>query len=219
LGYDFSRLPSKKISLIDEKVELTAHSSGLDDHDAQAATIFKQHGTRSSKTMPIFGADPVAESSSRTCGTTVKKQEQNRAEEDEGINKSDEGEDDLGLSDRARINSKKKAVPSDTGSETLNTEVMPVVLTAREGTVELGWKVWGRVGGHNLRDSAIGKLYTRNPIEPRRSVIDASMLSSAMLAYSRPTTHRSYLLHLCIHNNVLPYLSRLPFPLAPELPP
>jgi hypothetical protein len=47
----------------------------------------------------------------------------------------------LGLSDRVRINNKKKAVPRDTGSETLNTEVMPVALTAREETVELGWKV------------------------------------------------------------------------------
>lgn len=74
LGYDFSRLPSKKISLINEKVELTAHSSGLDDHDAQAATVVEQHGTRSSKTVPIFEADPVAKSSSRTDGTTVKKQ-------------------------------------------------------------------------------------------------------------------------------------------------
>lgn len=39
-----------------------------------------------------------------------------------------------------RIN-KKKAIPGDMGSKTLNTDVMPVVLTATEEAVELGWKV------------------------------------------------------------------------------
>jgi hypothetical protein len=134
--YDFSSLPTKKRFLLNEKTELLGHLKDMDDHDAQAAAVVKQQGPGSRKLIPTFQVGPIVKSSSRTRRTMA-----TQAVDVEDVGETNEDEQgSFGLLEMVRIN-KKKARPGDIDSATLNSEVMPVVLTAKEEAVEFGWRV------------------------------------------------------------------------------
>ncbi|KAI4644308.1 hypothetical protein J4E93_006208 [Alternaria ventricosa] len=121
-------------SLAPPEVELVDDSEGSDD-DAQAATVTELHDPvrrRPKEDVPIVMSGP------QTRGTMAKQAEEVEEKDDE-----DEDEDEgygLGLTEMVRIY-KQKSRPGDIDSDTLRYDVLPVVLTAREEAVELGWKV------------------------------------------------------------------------------
>jgi uncharacterized protein YbjQ (UPF0145 family) len=134
--YDFSRLPAKKRFLLNEKTELIGHLKNMNDDDAEAAAVVKQQGPGSRKLMPTFQVGPIVKSSPRTRRTMA-----TQAVDVEEVGGGNEDErDSFGLMDVIQIN-KKKARPGDVDSATLNSEVMPTVLTAKEEAIELGWRV------------------------------------------------------------------------------
>jgi hypothetical protein len=134
--YDFSRLPTKKRFLLNEKTELIGHFKDMDDQDAQAAAVVKQQGPGGRKLMPTFQVGPIVKSSSRTRRTMATQ----AVDVEDFSGKNEDEQDGFGLMEMVRIN-KKKARPGDIDSATLNSEVMPVVLTAKEEAVEFGWRV------------------------------------------------------------------------------
>ena len=122
-------------SLAPPEVDLVDHSEDSDD-DVQGAAIVEpqKHVRRRPKED-----DPVIMSGPRTRGTMAKKAEE-VGENDENSDEEDEHEyHGLGLKEMVRIY-KQKSRPGDIDSEG-RYDVLPVVLTAREEAVEMGWKV------------------------------------------------------------------------------
>jgi hypothetical protein len=120
LKYDFSRLTAKERFLIDEKLEIAAHLSGQDDHDAQAAAVVARRGPGSNKLRPTYEVGPIPKSTSQTRRTMGKKEEQKLEDEETDEDMKDE-DNSLGLMEMITIN-KTKALSG-------------------EETVELGWRV------------------------------------------------------------------------------
>jgi len=123
-------------TLAPPEVELVDSSEDSDD-DVQIAAIAEpqKHVRHRPKED-----DPVMISGPRTRGTMAKKTE--GGGENDG-NSDEEDRDEaygLGLTEMVRIY-KQKSRPGDIDSETLRYDVLPVVLTAREEAVEMGWKV------------------------------------------------------------------------------
>ena len=123
-------------SLAPPEVELADYSEDSDD-DAQAAAIAEPQRLvrrRPKEDVPVIISGP------RTRGTMAKKDE-DVGENDENSDEEDENEAyGLGLREMVRIY-KQKSRPGDIDSETSRYDVLPVVLTARDEAVEMGWKV------------------------------------------------------------------------------
>lgn len=117
-------------ALIPPEVELVDDSEGFED-DAQAVAVMK---LREPVTRRPKEDVPIVISRPRTRGTMAKQTEE------VGENEEEDEDSSLGLREMVRTH-KQKVRPGDVNSDTLNAEVMPVVLTAREEAVELGWKV------------------------------------------------------------------------------
>ncbi|RMZ66011.1 hypothetical protein GMOD_00005076 [Pyrenophora seminiperda CCB06] len=143
IEYDFSRLTDKKRYLVDEKTELAAHLGGLDDKAAKDAAVFKpgQHGV-ANRPIPTIQVGPITRNRLRKRGGTLDMPEQWKIEEsDSDPDELEEDEDkSLGMEDMVRIKV-KKTYPEDAGFDIMDVNVIPVILTSREGTVEMGWKV------------------------------------------------------------------------------
>ncbi|KAH6843510.1 hypothetical protein BKA58DRAFT_404585 [Alternaria rosae] len=121
-------------ALIPPEVELVDDSEGSED-DAQAAALMK---LREPVTRRPKEDVPIVISGPRMRGTMAKQAEEVGENEDE--DEDDDEDSSLGLREMVRTH-KQKVRPGDVDSDMLNAEVMPVVLTAREEAVELGWKV------------------------------------------------------------------------------
>jgi len=123
-------------SLAPPEVELVDDSEDSED-DVQAAAIAEPH--QSSRRRPKEDV-PIVMSGPRTRGTMATKAE-DVGQNDENSNEEDEhGYRGLGLIEMVRIY-KQKSRPGDIDSETSRYDVLPVVMTAREEAVEMGWKV------------------------------------------------------------------------------
>ncbi|KAI4659069.1 uncharacterized protein J4E78_005493 [Alternaria triticimaculans] len=122
-------------SLAPPEIELVDDSEESDD-DVLAAAIAEPH--KSVRRRPKED-DPVIMSGPRTRGTMAKKAgevEENDGNSDE---EDEHGYPGLGLIEMVRIY-KQKSRPGDIDSEP-RYDVLPIVLTAREEAVEMGWKV------------------------------------------------------------------------------
>ena len=123
-------------SLAPPKVELVDHSEDSDDDLPTAAIAEPQKHVRRRPKEDVS----IVMSGPRTRGTMAKKTEE-IGENDENNDEEDEDEAyGLGLVHMVRIY-KQKSRPGDIDSESSRYDVLPVVLTAREEAVEMGWRM------------------------------------------------------------------------------
>jgi hypothetical protein len=164
LDYDVPCL-STRGRLGKDRTQPMKHVKEPNDHGAHGAAVVEPRGTlrREPKVTHETGLavktrsqmrgamvkrgkeddGPVLKPTLWTCGMTAKQTDEgeNTDEQIEEVDEEDETEGKgLGLRDMVRIH-KKKVQPRDIDSKTLNTEVMSVVLTAKEEAIEMGWKV------------------------------------------------------------------------------
>lgn len=145
--YAFSRLTEKKQFLVDEKTELIGHLLGLYDYDARAAAAAKANAPGKRGVIPTVDVGPVIQGRLRTRGEARRNQEVEEHGEDEDPNEKNvndnehdsNDEDDLNIKDMAWIK-EKKVHPEDVGFDISDIRILPVILTSKEGTVELEWK-------------------------------------------------------------------------------
>lgn len=138
----------KEQFLVDEKTELVGHLLGLDDYDARAAVAAKANTPGKRGVIPTVDDGPVIQGRLRTRGEARRNQEVEEHGEDEDPNEKNgndnehdsNDEDDLNIMDMVRIKG-KKVYPEDVGFDISDIRRLPVILTSKEGTVELGWKV------------------------------------------------------------------------------
>ena len=136
--YDFSGLFKKDRFLVNEKMELAEHFCGRSASHAKGAAILKpgKDGV-AFRHVPQVQVGPVAKNRPRR-GVAAEMQEEWQIEgpEEDGRDQ----DDSLGMEDMMRIKA-RQSYPEDDGFETMNTSVLPVVLTSSEATVEMGWRV------------------------------------------------------------------------------
>jgi hypothetical protein len=136
--YNFEAVPEKNLYLVDEKAELAGEFSGLSERDARTAAIVKYSVPLSRRHIPTIDVGPVTKTRSQRRGTITVKNQGNGGQIQE--KSEDEEDDSLGLKDMVRIKVKAEH-PEDTGTGTVNWEVIDLILTNKAASVELGWKI------------------------------------------------------------------------------
>lgn len=122
----------------------------MDDYDARAAAFTAAFASRLGNCDVISTVDfgPVIQGRLRTRGEARRNEkvvEHSEAEYPNGEysnDKEDNSNDDDGLDMRDMVWIKRKKVhPEDVGSDISDSRMLPVMLTSKEDTVKLGWKV------------------------------------------------------------------------------
>jgi hypothetical protein len=139
--YNFENLPERRRYLVDEKKELVGHFLGLSQDDARSAAIVKSSVPLNRRQIETYDVGPVTKTRSQKHGMTTN--EPKGKEKGKQVKQESESEDEDGglvFSDMVRVKVKKDHREDD-GTVTASWDVMPLIITSKAASVELGWKV------------------------------------------------------------------------------
>ncbi|EDU41187.1 hypothetical protein PtrSN002B_010350 [Pyrenophora tritici-repentis] len=135
IEYDYSHLLDDYRYLVDGKVEIAGHFSGQSDFYAKNAAVFRagQDGV-ARRDVPKIEVGPLTRNRPRRRRVAFDWRHIENLEEEGGQ------DDILAMEDVVRIKV-MKSYPEDYELDNMDSCLLPVLLTSKEGTVEMGWKV------------------------------------------------------------------------------